>query len=99
MEGEDPEERASKRLKVTDIAEGVNIEDQGIEEDQEGDNMAASATRRVLTPAQLFGNYIDRYYSRLYQADVKGVVGNDQYCYMHSNRLVSFSSTLSNRLR
>ena len=54
---------------------------------EEVDTMATVSTRRVLTPAQLFGSYIDRYYSRLYTLNARNIIGNDQYAYFHSNRL------------
>ncbi len=52
-------DNSSKKARISD---NLNEEVEEVEEEQE--MIPAASTRRVLTNAQLFGGYIDRYFSK-----------------------------------
>jgi hypothetical protein len=50
-------------------------------------DVAAEETTRKLSPIVNVESMLDRYYRRLYVADVGGTAGWDQYVHVHSNRV------------
>jgi hypothetical protein len=73
-----------------EVASGGDIEavdGEAIPNEDDALEGEAAAPRRVITVNQMFGNFIDRYFTRLYSLNVRGVEENDQYVHMHSNRL------------